>query len=361
MALQVTEDLNSIFATTFRHAKKKIVDNIVRDSVFLAMMGQKDLAPALRKSRVSGDSKAFADGIELMSDPGYEIQFPLMYKKNTTSQSYAAFDVLDTTPQDPFTVALYPWRSFAGTVNLSNEDLDKNSGSKTKIIDFMDAYLENLRLSLQDDITDMLLGTRTAGTAQTFGLLDIIKDDPTTNPSGGNVGGIAADTNTWWRNQVSDFNSAAFGTDQAGNGCQALRQLIYACTFGTKRPNVIMGGNDAFESLMSALVAQNQFMNDGAQKLANAGFDAITFQNIPVVREPKVQTVRSAASLTGDAFYVLQLDFLKIFGMEKRWFEPSKMLQPYNQDTNVMHVITRLQLGTNARRQLGVMSEIAAP
>lgn len=361
MALTATYDLNSLFATTFQKAKTQIVDNIVADSIFLALMGQKDLAPSLRKSRKTGDSDVFNDGIELMDDPGREIQFPLMYRKNTTSQSYADFEVLDTTPQNPFTVALYPWRSFAGTVNLSNEELDKNSGTKTKIIDLMNAYIENLKESLSDDVTDMLLGARAAGTAQTFGLLDLIKDDPTTNPAGGNLGGIDASTNTWWRNYAANFASAAFGTDQAGDGCQALRAMIYGVTYGQKRPNVIMGGNNAFESLMSALVAQNQFMNKGAMELANAGFDAISFQNIAVVREPKIQTVRSANSLTGDAFYALQLDFMKIFGMKRRWFEPSKMIQPYNQDTNVMHIITRLQLATNARRQLGVLYAIAAP
>jgi hypothetical protein len=137
--------------------------------------------------------------------------------------------------------------------------------------------------------------------------------------------------------------------------------MIYGTTFGTKRPNVLMGGNNAYESLLGTLLNQNRFMNEGAQKLANAGFDAVTFQNIPVVREPKVATVRSAAALNGDAFYALQLDFMKIFGMKKRWFEPSKMKEPVAQDTNVMHIITRLQLATNARRQLGVLFNIAAP
>lgn len=361
MALTVSQDLNSLFATTFQLAKKKIVDNIVRDSIFLALMGQKDLAPALRKSRTTGDSEVFSDGISLESDPGREIQFPLMYKKNTTSQSYSAYETLDTTPQDPFTVALYPWRSFAGTVNLSNEELDKNSGTKTKIIDLMTSYLENLRLSLADDITDMLLGIRAAGTAQTFGLMDLIKDDPTTNPAGGNVGGIDAATNSWWRNYADDFGGGAFGTSQTGDGASALRAMIYATTFGVKRPNCLLGGNDAYESLLLCLVDQNQFMNEGAMKLANAGFDAVSFQNIVVAREPKIQTIRTANSLSGDAFYALQLDFMKIFGMSRRWFEPSKMIQPYNQDTNVMHIITRLQLATNARRQLGVLFNIATP
>lgn len=361
MALTATYDLNSLFATTFQHAKKEIVDNIIRDSIFLALMGQKDLAPSLRKSRTTGDSKVFGDGIELMDDPGRQIQFPLMYKKNTTVQSYANFDILNITPQDPFTVALYDWRSFAGSVNLSYEDLDKNSGTKTKIIDYMNAYIKNLELSIQNDMTDMLLGSRAAGTAQTFGLLDLIKDDPTTNPSGGNIGGISAVDNTWWRNYAYDFASAAFGTDQSGAGCYQLRQMIYGTTFGTKRPTVLLGGNNAFESLMQALVAQNRFMNKGAQELANAGFDAITFQNIPVCREPKIETVRAANALSGDAFYALQLDYMKIFGMKKRWFEPTPMKTPVDQDTTVMSVITRLALATNARRQLGVMYGIVAP
>ena len=361
MALTATFDLNSLFATTYQKAKTQIVDNIVKDSIFLALMGQRDLAPSLRKSRRTGDSDVFNDGIELMDDPGREIQFPLMYRKNTTSQAYADYDILDTTPQNPFTVALYQWRSFAGTVNLSNEELDKNSGTKTKIIDLMNAYMENLRESLSDDITDMLLGSRQSGTAQTFGLLDLIKDDPSTNPSGGNLGGIDAATNSWWRNYSANFAGGSFGTTQSGAGALAVRNMIYQTTFGQKRPQVLMGGNSAYESMMQALVNQNQFMNKGAQELANAGFDAITFQNIPIVREPKIEIVRAANSLSGDAFYALNLDYMKIFGMKRRWFEPSKVKEPYNQDTNVVSIITRLQLATNARRQLGVLYNIATP
>lgn len=361
MALQVTDDLNSLFATTFRHAKKEIVDNIVADSVLLSMMGQPSLASALRQDRKL-EAKTFGEGIELMDDAGREIQFPLMYRKNSTSGSYAAYDLLDITPQDPFTVALYPWRSYAGSINLANEDLDKNSGSKTKIIDFFKSFKDNLQASLSDDITNMLLGTRTASSNETFGLLDIAKDDPTSNPSGGNLGGLdaSAGNQTWWRNYTANFGSVAFGTDQTAAGPIALRKLVRKTTFGNKRPTVILAGDSAYESLENTLVGQNRFMNDGALKLANAGFEALTFKNIAVVREPKIETVRSAASLTADAFYALNLDYLKIFGMKNRWFEPSKMKEPANQDTNVMHIITRLQFATNARRQQGVLYAIAA-
>lgn len=361
MALQVTDNLNSIFATTLRNTKKELVDNIVVDSVFLAMMGQPALSKALRRDRTL-ETSVFGEGIKLEEDPGFQIQFPLMYKKNTTSQAYGQFDVLDTTPQDPFTVALYPWRSFAGTINLSNEDLDKNSGSRTKIIDFMESYKNNLTLSLSDDITNMLLGTRTAGSAETFGLLDIVKDDPTTNPNGGNVGGIdsTAGNQTWWRNYTANFASASFGTDQTGSGAAAIRKMIRKTTFGNKRPTVLMGGDSFYEQLLASMLNQNRFMNKGALALADAGFEALTFGNIPVVREPKIETVRTAAGLTGDACYALNLDYWKIFGMKRRWFEPSKMKEPYNQDTNVMHIITRLQLATNARRQNGVVFAFAA-
>lgn len=359
MALTFTENLNSLFATTFRHAKKKIVDNIVVDSVFLAMMGQKSLAKELRQDRTL-ETEVFGEGIELMDDPGREIQFPIMFLQNSTVGAYGAFDVLDTTPQDPFTVALYPWRSFAGTVNLSNEDLDKNSGSKTKLIDFMAVFISNLELSLSDSYTNMLLGQRAAGSNSTFGLLDIIADVPGTNPVGGNVGGIDANTNTWWQNFALSQAASAFGTDQTGLGCKNLRKVIRKTTFGVKRPTVIMGGDSAFESLENSMLNQNRFMNKGALALANAGFEALTFKNIAVVREPKIETVRAAAGLSGDAFYAMQLDYMKIFGMKRRWFEPSKLKEPYNQDTNVQHIITRSALATNARRQQGVLFNIAA-
>jgi len=112
--------IKQLIASTMRNFKPKLVDNIIVDSIFLAILGHRDIAPALVKTREIGADR-IADGIHFEDSPGEKIQFPLMYKKNNTIQAYAGQDTLDITPQDPFTAAVYPWRSIAGSVNLAND------------------------------------------------------------------------------------------------------------------------------------------------------------------------------------------------------------------------------------------------
>lgn len=356
---EASGDILSLAASTMRLHKTELVDNIMADQVILAMLGMKDLYPALTKSRQPEGGK-FAEGIELEDSPGEKIKFPLMYVKNSTTGWFDGHDLLDITPQDEFTSALYDWRRLAGSVNVSNHDLDRNRG-KNAIFKLLEAKIGNLKLALADDLGDAILGDRASGSKEPFGLLDIIKDDPTTNPSGGNIGGISAVTDTWWRNYAADFASGTFGTDQTGLGMAAVRKLIRRTTFGSKKASVLLAGESAFERIENTMINQARYNDPSSTKaLASAGFEALTVKGIPVTMEKKIETVRTASALTGDAVYALNLNYLKIFGMSDRWFEPSKMKEPTDQDAMIMHVITGLQFATNARRQQGVLFGISA-
>lgn len=351
-------DYNSLLASTIKHYKKGFVNNIIKDFILLAALGDKDLAPnVFRMRKPEGE---FAEGIKLV-DMGEKIFVPLMYAENLTVQGYSGYDTLDITPTDPFTAAEYDWRSIAGSVNMDNERLDKNAGDQVKLFDLMKGMMDNLKSSMQERVNDMLLKPKAAGTKEPLGLMDIIKDDPTTNPASGALGGIDAVANTWWRNQMQNQASAAFGTDQTGAGPKALRKLIRDCTFGADQtPNLIIGGDSAFESLENTMLNQVRYMSDAEKLLGKSGFQALMFKNIPVVREKRIETLRSDAGLTGDAFYVINTKYLKLWGAKNRWFEPSKVKEPVNQDTQVQHIITRCQFITDNRRTLGVLKEIAA-
>lgn len=351
-------DVASFAATTMQNYKKKMVDQIFADYIFLALMGNKELAPMFFEPRETPDG--LGPGIELEESPGRQIVFPLNYKKNSTTAWYDGYDTLDITPQEPFTAAVYDWRRFAGSVNLSNSDLDKNSGDKWKIVDFMKVNMENLRASLGEDLSLKLIGTRGAGTKEAFGLLDLVKDDPTTNPAGGNVGGIDAVTNDWWRNKIADQAAAAFGTDQTGTGMTNVRKLIRRTTIGARGPQVLLGGDSTYESILRTTLLQQRWNDPSKNAIANLGFETINVGSIPLVREQQLETVRAAAGLSGDALYALRIENLKIYAMKRRWFEPSKAKEPVAQDTVVMHSISALNLCTNARRQQGVLFNIAA-
>lgn len=349
---------NSLLASTIKYYKKGFVNNIIRDFILLAALGDKDLAPTVFQMRTP--EADFAEGIKLV-DGGEKVFCPLMYARNATVQGYAGFDSLDITPTDPFTAAEYDWRSIAGSVNMDNERLDKNRGDAVKLFDLMMGMVDNLKVSMQESINDMLLKPKAVGTKEPLGLMDIVKDDPTTDPASGSLGGIDSSVNSFWRNQVKDHASAAFGTDMTGAGQKNLRKLIRDCTFGTDKPNLILGGENAYEVLEGSMVNQIRYQAADKEKLlAKAGFDTFMFKGIPVVMEKRITQLRSDAALTGDAFYAINTKYLKLWGMKHRWFEPSTVKQPVNQDTQVQHIITRCQFVTDNRRAHGVMFGVSS-
>lgn len=346
---------NSLLASTIKYYKKGFVNNIIGDFILLAALGDKDLAPNVFKMRKpEGD---FAEGIKLV-DGGEKIFCPLMYAKNLTVNSYAGYDTLDINPADPFTAAEYDWRSIAGSVNMDNERLDKNRGDAQKLFDLMKGMVDNLKVSMQESINDKLLAPNASGSKDPLGLMDIIKDDPTTNPASGALGGIDAVANTWWRNQIGDFASGTWGTDQTGAGSIALRKLIRDCTFGTDKPNLLLGGQYAFEKVENSMLNQIRYQGDKEKAIARAGFEVLMFKGIPFVMEKRIDAIRAAESLTGDAIYAINTKYLKLWGMKHRWFEPSDVKEPVNQDTNVQHIITRCQFLTDNRRAHGVLFAI---
>ena len=99
-------------------------------------------------------------------------------------------------------------------------------------------------------------------------------------------------------------------------------------------------------------------MGDKQKLIARAGFETLMFKGIPVVMEKRITPLRATAGLTGDAFYAINTKYLKLWGMRHRWFEPSTVKEPVNQDTQVQHIITRCQFVTDNRRAHGVFSGI---
>lgn len=358
---------NSLIAATLQKHEPEVVDNITKDFILFKLFGDKDLAPKLFQMRKPPEGAKYADGLKLTDDPGRTIVEKIRKSRNSTVNAYERFDIIDTTAQDNFLDVEMQWKSIAGTVNLCNEDLDKNSGSKTKIFDLLMASEDDLEVSMQEKLNDYLLGTvpnDVEGKKRPTGLLDWVQDDPTSLPAAGAavIGGIdaSASANSYWRNQVVNHASVTFGSDQTGTGPSNLRSLIRKCTFGeAKGSNIIIAGETAFEALEKSLLNYTRYNDPRVNALVAAGFDAIIFKNVPVVMEKQIDTQRSAASLTASAFYHLNSHTLRLWGMKKRWFKFSDFREPTNQDSQVAKCIARLQMTCRARRRQGVMFAVA--
>lgn len=356
-------NFRTLIALTLRYHESEIADNVTNDFVLFKLLGEPDIAKKLFKMRKLNAGDSYAEGLRLTDDPGRKIVRKIRKGKNGTVRAYSRFDLLNIDPQDNFDEVEFDWRSVAGAVHLSGEDLDKNSGSKTKIVDLLEASVDDLKLSLQEKLADYLLGVTPADDLKRpAGMMDIVQDDPTTLPVAGSgvIGGIDASLaiNSFWRNQTGNMAAAAFGTDQAGTGHTKLAQLVRDCTFGAMKPSVILAGEDAFEALRKSLVSQERFNDPRTDMLKQVGLDAMLFSNIPVVLEKRIDACREAAALNGSAFYALNFPTYRIDGMKKKWFKLGDFRSPTNQDSQVAHCITRLNTTVNARRTQGVLFNV---
>ncbi len=355
--------IRTLIAGTLRKHEPEVVDNITNDFIMFKVLGDKDLAPKLFKQRELPQGAPYADGIKLVDDPGRSIVEKIRKGRNSTVKAYERFDLLNVDPQDNADEVEMAWKSISGSVHLAWEDLDKNRGSKTKIFDLLDFAEDDLTVSMQEKINDYFLGTVPVDDLKRpTGLLDWIKDDPTTLPAAGAdvIGGIDASdaANAYWRNQIKNHAAAAFGTDQTGTGHANLRQLIRDCTFGMQKSKLILAGEDAYEALEKSLLSSTRINDPRVNLLASAGIDSIVFKNTVVVMEKRIDAVREAAGLNGSAFYCLNSRSLRVWGMKFRWFKMGNFREPTNQDSQVAHCIARLQLTCRARREQGVMFNV---
>lgn len=352
----------SLIAATLQKHEAEVIDNVTNDFILFKILGDKDIAPKLFKMREAPQGASYADGLKLTDDPGRQIVEKIRKGRNSTVQPYSRFDLLNIDPQDNADEVTQDWKSIAGAVNLPWEDLDKNRGSKTQIFSLLDFSIDDLSVTLQEQINDYILGSvpnTVQGLKRPSGFLDWIQDDPTSLPSAGAgvIGGIDASlsANSFWRNQVKNHASAAFGTDQTGTGHANLRQIIRSCTFGQQRSKIILAGEVAYEALEKSLLSSTRINDPRVNLLAAAGIDSIVFKNTVVVMEKRIDAVRDAAGLTGSAFYCLNARSFRIWGMKHRWFKMGNFKEPTNQDSQVAHCITRLNTSCRARREQGVM------
>jgi hypothetical protein len=211
-----TINYDDLYTTTLFAYRKTMVDNIFKDSAFLAKL-------------------RMTDGV-ITQNGGERIAIPLMYGGNDTVKTYGGYETLDTTPQDGITTAFYPWAEVAGTVSISRLEERQNSG-EGRLINLLESKIKQAEMTMTEKLNgDLLRGTVSAATfvpdTSTAGNVGILPlgyflrklnaTDPTT---GGSVGNISNASNSWWRHRTAPFD----GSSDTGNDF-SLTVTTYAGT-----------------------------------------------------------------------------------------------------------------------------------
>lgn len=183
-----TYNFDSLLSTTLMNMKSTVYDNIFNAIPFFWWLHEKS-----RKK---------------VEDGGERIVLPLQYGKNTTIKSMTSgYSIVDTTPQDNMTSCYWRWKEISGAVTISHKELRQNSG-KHKIIDLLQAKVDEAQLSFQEELSAQSLVITTTSPAAD---LDPIGHIIQVAPSGAStVGGIAQATYAWWQNQIKASTAATW-------------------------------------------------------------------------------------------------------------------------------------------------------
>jgi hypothetical protein len=260
MALTLTEQLDTLYTTTWQNMRAKAVDNIFTATPFWYWL--------YKNGRIRRESG------------GRWIGQPLMYAKNTTVKSLAPGGKITISNTDPLTTAAFNWKLIAGSVVRLHSDDTENTG-KNAIMSLADAKLKNLELSMIDALETQAFGDGTGNGGLDFEGLGLLVS---ATPTVGTVGGInrATAANSWWRNIYRSKDDTGMAT---GDNTYAFnfRKLYNSISIGNDHPTLGLCALDVYEGYESYLVPLLR-VYDAA--LGDVGFEALKFKAMALTHSP---------------------------------------------------------------------------
>lgn len=312
-------NFGSVLSTTLQNYRPKLEDNIFKKLPLFYYMYEK--------------------GRKRMEDGGERIIVPLLYERNSTAQSYSAYQQLDVTPQEGISAAEYTWRQYSVTLTISGREERQNMGDK-RVINLLDAKTTQSELSLKRVMDIDLFSTNGDSSTGMYGLQQLVDISPSTDT----VGNINRATETWWRN-----NSTTSVGSFAANGLDNMRTMYNTCSNeGQDNIDIMMTTQTVLEYYEKILQPQERFTDN---KLADGGFTNLKFKDKPLVFD---------SNCTAGYIYFLNTNYLELVVHSSADMQTTEFVKPANQDARTAQIYWMGNLVmSNAARQ-GVLSGITA-
>jgi hypothetical protein len=346
-ATSTTRSYTSIVASVLDKVRDKVEDQITSSTKLLYFY------------RKSGNWKGVGSG-------GDRYRVSLMYELGN-ADSYSSFGQIDVTPTDGITSAFFDWRQAATAVSISGLEEFKNRGSE-RVFDLLKERTNQAVLGLEDLFSKGMLQGQGAidSTSITTPRSSSINGSSFIDPlpllvsygGTGTVGGIAAGTETWWKNQTADDSSSTYA-----GFLQALRNMYNRCSKGgggaKGSPDFHLTDQNTYELYESALAAAHR---NPSYTTADIPFENVTFKGKPVVWDEYVPDVKNAdltpAGSDSGTWYMLNSNFLGVAFDKSHNFTVGDFVNPENQDSKTALVLWYgVHFCTNRRKQ-GVLAGI---
>lgn len=318
-----------LIATTIKNYRPTLADNLSSHSVILATL--KSL------------------GFIVEESGGTYITTPLLHASNTTVGSYYKYEQLDVSPQEGIDMAEFPWKQSAGTVSMAGIEEFQNEG-KSKMIGLLAGKMEQLDISFREEIDTQIVSDGTGNSGKDItGIQAAVEDGAAWSV----YGGIDSNTNTFWRNQYTNFTSSytTFGTANGASvdGLVAMRNM-YTSTMRKMEKAPLILTTSAIMNEYEGYAEGDKLRLQGNQKMIDLGFDNLKFKNATMVYSEGVPT---------GYMWFLNPQYLKFVIGKGRNFKVGKFETPRDQDAKSAKVLFYSQLTCSNRARQGLITNIA--
>ena len=287
-------NLSEIITTTLRNRSRSLADNVSNHN------------PLLNRMRERGNMTLIT---------GRDIVRELEYADNGTVAFYNGYEVLDTSPADVLSAAVFEYKQLAGNVTVSGLEQIKNSGEQA-IINLLEARIGNLERSMENSLATSLFSDGTGTSSKEIGGLQLVVADA----GAGTVGGINSSTFTFWQNKQATATSSAFST---ANIQSDMNSLYIQLVRGTDAPDLIVSGSTPYTTFLATLQTLQRVADS---RLADLGFTAVKYLNADVVYDSNCAASRQ---------YFLNTNYLRLETAAGRDFVPGEAKESINQDATV--------------------------
>jgi len=326
MPLTYTEQLDSLYTTTWQLRRKQVVDQVFEATPFWYLLSKKG-----KRKTQSG---------------GRYIEIPLNYAKNETVQFIGKGGVVSIQASDTLTVAHFEWKYLTGHIVRYFTDFQKNRG-EAQLINKVNADIDNLQSSLIDKLEESLFGDGTGDSGKAInGLGNLVATNPTT----GTVGNINRANYTWWRNNYKNMSGEAASLylrkrmSTMFNDCGKYGEGV------SRFPDILVCAQDVYEIYESETLEIARIMISD-RKLADLGFGDLAYKGRPITWSP---------SCPDGYLYFLNTNYIEWVADPVENFTMGEWIPIPNQPRDrIAHVMTVGNLVASNCRKLGVIYNIS--
>jgi hypothetical protein len=138
-------NLTEIVTTTLYKRNKELADNISNGNALLARLNER--------------------GNVRTADGGRQIVEELEYAENSTFMYYSGYEVLDISPSDVFSAAVFDWKQAAVNVSASGLEVEIQNSGREAVINLLEKRISNAMKTMRNNLSTGVYsdGTGSAG------------------------------------------------------------------------------------------------------------------------------------------------------------------------------------------------------